>query len=174
MYPGSAGTAGSVTLGPDSMGAAPGPGLLRARRAQRDDHRRVRRGSGSSPRPRSSSGKRTLDVDRARAALDKHVGANLGVDTDAAARAVVEAAWDAVAQLARATAEEAGWDPADVTVYGYGGNGPLFATAVADRLGASAVPGCSGWARLSAYGSAISDVVHVYESAVHRDEPWSP
>ena len=93
-------------------------------------------------------GKRTLDVDRARAALEKHVGAHLGVDTEQAARAVVEAAWDAVAQLARETAEEAGWDPAEVTVYGFGGNGPLFVTAVADRLGAPS-------ARLFRLGSVL-------------------
>jgi len=32
---------GAVTLGPDSMGAAPGPGLLRPGRPQRHPHRRV-------------------------------------------------------------------------------------------------------------------------------------
>ena len=156
---------GAVTLGPDSMGAAPGPACygLGGRNATITDAFVV---AGFVSPTAFLGGKRTLDVDRARAALDKHVGANLGVDTDAAARAVVEAAWDAVAQLARATAEEAGWDPAEVTVYGYGGNGPLFATAVADRLGARAVRLFRLGSVYSAYGSAISDVVHVYESAV--------
>ena len=59
-----------------------------------------------------------------------------------------------------------GWDPADTAVYALGGNGPLFATGVAERLGASTVRLFGFGNVLSAYGSAISDVVHVYESAV--------
>ena len=116
-------------------------------------------------------GKRTLDVDKARAALDKHVGSKLGVDPDAAAAAVVEAAWDAVSKLARAAAQEAGWAPAECTIYAYGGNGPLFVTAVADRLGATAARFFRYGSVYSAYGSAISDVVHVYESAIVAGTP---
>ena len=59
-----------------------------------------------------------------------------------------------------------GWDPADCTVYAYGGNGPLFVTAVADRLGAPRARFSRFGNVYSAYGSAISDVVHLYESAV--------
>ena len=157
---------GKVTLGPDSMGAAPGPACygLGGRNATITDAFVV---AGFISPTAFLGGRRVLDVDRARAALDKHVGSHLGVDAEQAARAVVDAAWDAVARLARETAEEAGWDPAEVTVYGYGGNGPLFVTAVADRLGARAGRLFRLGSVYSAYGSAISDVVHVYESAVH-------
>jgi acetophenone carboxylase len=157
---------GRVTLGPDSMGAAPGPACygLGGRNATITDAFVV---AGFISPTAFLGGRRVLDVDRARAALDTHVGSHLGVDAEQAARAVVEAAWDAVAQLARETAEEAGWDPAEVTVYGYGGNGPLFVTAVADRLGARAARLFRLGSVYSAYGSSISDVVHVYESAVH-------
>jgi acetophenone carboxylase len=156
---------GAVSLGPDSMGAAPGPACygLGGRNATITDAFVV---AGFVSPTAFLGGRRVLDVDRARAALDKHVGGPLGVDVEQAARAVVEAAWDAVTQLARETAEEAGWDPADVTVYGYGGNGPLFVTAVADRLGARAARLFRLGNVYSAYGSSISDVVHVYESAV--------
>ena len=157
---------GRVTLGPDSMGAAPGPACygLGGRNATVTDAFVV---AGFVSPTAFLGGRRVLDVERARAALDRHVGSKLGVDPERAARAVVEAAWDAVARLARETAEEAGWDPAEVTVYGYGGNGPLFATAVADRLGARTARLFRLGSVYSAYGSAISDVVHVYESAVH-------
>ena len=156
---------GRVTLGPDSMGAAPGPACygLGGRNATITDAFVV---AGFVSPTAFLGGRRVLDADRARAALDKHVGGPLGVDAEQAARAVVEAAWDVVAQLARETAEEAGWDPAEVTVYGYGGNGPLFVTAVADRLGARAGRLFRLGNVYSAYGSSISDVVHVYESAV--------
>jgi N-methylhydantoinase A/oxoprolinase/acetone carboxylase beta subunit len=155
---------GHVSLGPDSMGAAPGPACygLGGRNATLTD---AFVACGLVSPTAFLGGKRVLDVDKARAAIDRHVGAPLGLGTDAAARAIVDAAYDQVATLAAAAAREAGWNPAEVTLYAYGGNGPLFITPVAERLGA-------GTARMfrfgnvySAYGSAISDVVHVYESA---------
>ncbi len=158
-------TDGKVTLGPDSMGAAPGPAAygLGGRNATITDAFVV---AGYVEPTGFLGGKRQLDVDRARAALDKHIGGPLSLSTEDAATAVVEAAWDAVAALARETAEEIGWNPAEVTVYAYGGNGPLFVTAVADRLGARNARFFRHGNVYSAFGSAISDVVHVYESAV--------
>jgi acetophenone carboxylase len=159
---------GKVTLGPDSMGAAPGPAAygLGGRNATITDAFVV---SGFISPTGFLNGARTLDVERAKSAIDKHVGGPLGVDSVAAARAIVEQAWDDVATLARETAEEAGWDPAETTVYAYGGNGPLFVTAVAERLGATTARFFRHGNVYSAYGSAISDVVHVYEAAIQSD-----
>jgi N-methylhydantoinase A/oxoprolinase/acetone carboxylase beta subunit len=158
-------TNGAVTLGPDSMGAAPGPACygLGGRNATITDAFLV---CGLISPTAFLDGRRTLDVGLARGVLEKHVGAPLGCDGDAAAQAVAEAAWDAVAGLAREVAGRVGWDPAGVTLYAYGGNGPLFVTAVADRLGARAARFFRFGSVYSAYGSAISDVVHVYESAL--------
>lgn len=156
---------GAVQLGPESMGAAPGPACygLGGRKATVTDAFVV---AGFISPTSFLGGKRTLDIDRAGQVLDKHVGAPLGLDTAHAARAVVEAAWDAVAVLARETADEAGWDPAEATIYAYGGNGPLFVTAVAERLGARRARFFRYGNVFSAFGSAMSDVVHVYESAL--------
>ena len=89
------------------MGAAPGPACygLGGRNATITDAFVV---AGFVSPTAFLGGKRTLDLDRARKALDRHVGGPLGVDADGAARAVVEAAWDAVAELARDAAQEAG------------------------------------------------------------------
>lgn len=156
---------GHVVLGPESMGAAPGPACygLGGRKATITDAFLV---AGLLAPDGFLDGKRTLDVERSRAALDKHVGSVLGIDPDAAALAVIEQAWDDVAQLARETAEEIGWDPAETVVYAYGGNGPFFVTAVADRLGARTARFFRYGSVYSALGSAQSDVVHVYESAL--------
>jgi acetophenone carboxylase len=158
----------AVTLGPDSMGAAPGPAAygLGGRNATITDAFVV---SGFISPTAFLNGARTLDVERAKAAIDRQIGTPLGLDTMSAARAIVEQAWDDVATLARETAEEAGWDPADTTVYAYGGNGPLFVTAVAERLGARTARFFRYGNVYSAYGSAISDVVHVYEAAILSD-----
>ena len=156
---------GAVVLGPQSTGAAPGPACygLGGRKATITDAFVV---AGLVSPTAFLGGKRVLDVDKARAALDKHVGSELGIDADAAAQAVIEAAWNTVAELASEAARTAGWDPADCTIYAYGGNGPLFVTAVADRLGATTARFFRYGNVYSAYGSAISDVVHVYESAL--------
>lgn len=156
---------GRVVIGPDSMGAAPGPAAygLGGRNATVTDAFVV---SGFISPTSFLNGARTLDVGRARAAIKRHVGDPLGLDVEDAARAILDQAWDDVAQLARETAEEAGWDPAETTVYAYGGNGPLFVTAVAERLGAREARFFRFGNVYSAYGSAISDVVHLYETAI--------
>jgi len=156
---------GAVVLGPDSMGAAPGPACygLGGRNATITD---AFVDCGLVSPSGFLSGRRRLDVDKAKSAIAKHVGDPLGLDPDAAARAVVDAAYDAVADLAAETARQAGWDPAAVTLYAYGGNGPLFITPVAERLGARSARMFRYGNVYSAFGSAISDVVHVYESAI--------
>ncbi|MEJ2861735.1 hydantoinase/oxoprolinase family protein [Actinomycetospora flava] len=155
----------TVTLGPDSMGAAPGPACygLGGRNATTTDAFVV---LGYLSPTAFLEGRRTLDVDAARTAIDRAVGTPLGLSTEDAARRIVDTAVDTAADLARATAAETGWTAADAAVYALGGNGPLVATGVAERLGASTVRLFGFGNVLSAYGSAISDVVHVYESAV--------
>jgi N-methylhydantoinase A/oxoprolinase/acetone carboxylase beta subunit len=155
---------GRVVLGPDSMGAAPGPACygLGGRNATVTDALVV---YGIVSPTAFLGGRRVLDIDRARAAIDTHVGAALGLSAAAAARAIVDAAYDQVAGLAARAAREAGWDPAETTLYAYGGNGPLFITPVAERLGVATARMFRFGNVYSAYGSAISDVVHVYESA---------
>jgi N-methylhydantoinase A/oxoprolinase/acetone carboxylase beta subunit len=156
---------GKVTLGPESMGAAPGPACygLGGRNATITDAFVV---AGFLSPIAFLGGKRILDVEKASRALERHVGRHLGLDATESAKAVVEAAWDQVAQLAREAAGEAGWDPAKTTIYAYGGNGPLFVTAVAERLGAKSARFFRYGNVYSALGSALSDVVHVYESAL--------
>lgn len=160
---------GQVTLGPDSMGAAPGPACygLGGRNATATDAFLL---LGYLSPTGFLEGRRTLDVDSARAAIAKTIGDPLGISAEKAAQRIVDTALDLTAQLARDTAAEMGWDPADTAVYAFGGNGPLFATGVAERIGAKRVRLFGFGNVLSAYGSAISDVVHVYESAVNSDD----
>ncbi len=156
---------GEVALGPDSMGAAPGPACygLGGRSATTTDAFVL---LGHLSPTAFLDGRRTLDVDAARDAIARTVGDPLGIPAEQAAQRIVDAAFDSAAELARGTAAEMGWDPAETAVYAFGGNGPLFATAVAERIGARTVRLFGFGNVLSAYGSAISDVVHVYESAV--------
>jgi acetophenone carboxylase len=157
---------GKITLGPDSMGAAPGPACygLGGRNATTTDAFVL---LGYLAPDAFLDGRRTLDLNAAKEAIERTVGTPLGISAEEAAQKIVDAAYDMVAQLARDTAAEMGWDPADTAVYAFGGNGPLFGTGVAERIGASTVRLFGFGHVLSAFGSAISDVVHVYESAVN-------
>lgn len=161
---------GAVTLGPDSMGAAPGPACygLGGRNATLTDAFVV---LGLVDPEGFLNGRRVLDVDKAAEAIDRHIAKHLGTSTAAAAERVMDAAFDTVAGLARDIAAERGWNPAETTIYAFGGNGPLFATGVAERLGVGTVKLFQFGSVLSAYGSAISDVVHVYESAISGSDP---
>jgi acetophenone carboxylase len=154
-----------VRLGPESMGAAPGPACygLGGNRATLTDAMVI---LGLISPTAFLDGRRVLDAALAGQAIDRDVAAPLGISTEEAARRVVAAATAAVADLAKATAAGMGWQPADTTLYAFGGNGPLLATGVAERLGITTVALFGMGSVLSAFGSAISDVVHVYESAV--------
>ena len=157
---------GEVVLGPDSMGAAPGPACygLGGRNATTTDAFVL---LGHLAPDAFLDGRRTLDVAAAEEAIARTVGAPLGVSATEAAEAIVDAAHEVTAALALATAAEMGWDAAQTAVYAFGGNGPLLATGVAERIGARTVRLFGLGHVLSAYGSAISDVVHVYESSVN-------
>lgn len=159
------GAGGALTLGPDSMGAAPGPACygLGGDQATLTDALLV---LGDLDPQGFHGGRRTLDTERAREVVGQLVAEPLGTDVDAAARRIVDAAVDIVADLVAATAEHGGVSPSACALYAHGGNGGTFAAAVADRLGIPTARVFSFGPVLSAIGSAVSDVVHVYERSL--------
>lgn len=58
----------------------------------------------------------------------------------------------------------------DTPLFAFGGNGPMFAAFVADKLGMPSAYAFNLGPVFSAFGSAISDVVHGYERGV--DMKW--
>lgn len=153
---------GGVRLGPESMGASPGPacyGLGGGEATLTDAFLTL----GYLDPERSLDGRRRLDVDKARQAIERQIAQPLNVSVERAAQLVADRAFELVADLVRATLQEAGKDPAQATLFAYGGNGPLFACAIAERLGIARAYVFALGAVFSAFGSAISDVLHVYE-----------
>ena len=156
---------GGVSLGPESMGAAPGPACygLGGDQATLTDAFVV---LGYLDPAGFLGGRRTLDVEAARAALETRVAGPLGVSVDDAARRIADAAVGVVAELVGSTMARAGIDPGQAVLFAYGGNGGLFAAPVAERL---SIPGARVFGLgpvLSAFGSAVSDLVHVYERSL--------
>jgi acetophenone carboxylase len=156
---------GGVSLGPESMGAAPGPACygLGGDQATLTDAFLV---LGYLDPDGFLGGRRRLDAGAARAALETRVAGPLGVSVDDAARRIADAAVGTVAELVGSTMARAGFDPAQAVLFAYGGNGGLFAAPVAERLSIPAARVFGLGPVLSAFGSAVSDVVHVYERSL--------
>jgi N-methylhydantoinase A/oxoprolinase/acetone carboxylase beta subunit len=155
----------AVRLGPDSMGAAPGPacyGLGGDQATVTDAFLML----GYLDPSRFLGGRRTLDVARAEEVLTKQLAEPLGVTVEDAAAMVADTAVGIVAELVSSTLAKAGLDPADVTLFAYGGNGSMFAAPVAERLGISTARVFGLGPVFAAFGSSVSDVVHVYERSV--------
>lgn len=161
---------GTLTLGPDSMGAAPGPACygLGGDQATLTDALLV---LGYLDPKNFLGGRRELKVDRAREVIKKQVADPLSVDTQRAALAIRDEAVSHMAELITGTLHEAKLDASDCVLFTYGGNGPMFGAFVAERLGIATVHAFNLGPVFSAFGSAISDVVHVYERGIGI--PWS-
>ncbi len=149
---------GAVRLGPESMGAYPGPACydLGSERATLTDAFLV---LGQLDPEGFLGGKRTLSVERARAAIANDVAQPLGIDVDAAAARIVAHGVDLVA----AVAEELLDERAGYTLFCFGGNGGNFAVPMAERLGMERAVVFQLGPILSAFGSSVADVCHVLE-----------
>jgi acetophenone carboxylase len=154
---------GDVKLGPESQGAFPGPAGydLGGRAATLTDAFLV---AGMLNPDRFLGGRRALRVDLAEQALQKDVGEPLGIDAATAAERVIGAAADIVASVARQTLELA--PPGDFELFCFGGNGANFAARVADRLGLDRAYVFGLGPVLSAFGSSVAEICHVYEEWV--------
>lgn len=159
----------SVVLGPESMGAAPGPACygLGGNEATLTDALLV---LGYLDPNNFLGGRRQLKVDLARAAIKNRVATPMGVSLEVAAVLIRDEAVAMMAELLQAILVEAGLTASDTALFSFGGNGPMFAAFVAEKLGMPVAYAFNLGPVFSAFGSAISDVVHVYERGV--DMRW--
>ena len=122
---------GLLRVGPQSAGADPGPGLLRARRRRADRHRRERRARAAEPAATSSAARSALDVEGARRAIEERCAQPLGLDVVEAANGIVEIANAAMVNALRLISVQRGYDPRDFVLVAFGGAGPVHANALA-------------------------------------------
>ncbi len=155
---------GAVTLGPDSMGAFPGPACydLGGQSATLTD---ALLAAGRLDPARFLGGRKMLSLDRAQAALQESVAEPLGLSPAEAAERVLDVAVDMVAEATLRTLAEARETPEGFVLYAFGGNGANFAAKIAQRLGLDRAYVFALGPVLSAFGSSVSDICHV-------DEQW--
>jgi N-methylhydantoinase A len=149
---------GSLTVGPQSAGALPGPACYDQ--------------GGTAPTvtdanlvlgripPHLLGGEVPLSLERACHAIADHVAAPLGLDLHAAAAGIVQIVNNNMMGALRVVSVEKGYDPRDFALMAFGGAGPMHAGQLAELLGMSTIiiPPYPGL--LSALGLLSTDLRH--------------
>jgi N-methylhydantoinase A len=123
---------GALRVGPESAGAEPGPAAY----GQGGESPTVTDANvvvGHLP-PRLIGGEMTLDVEAARAAVQKIADA-MGLSLEAAADGILRIVNENMAGALRVISVQRGHDPREFALVAFGGAGPLHANAVAELMG---------------------------------------
>ena len=156
---------GGLTLGPESMGAYPGPACydLGGMDATFTDAALV---LGYLNPDNFLGGARVLNADRAREAIQTHIAGPLGCSVEDAAARIVERAVGMVAGGIQSRLKAHGGSASDYTLFAFGGNGPMFAGSLAEKLGLKSAQVFDLGPVFSVLGSSLADILHVYEHAL--------
>ena len=151
---------GSLTVGPASAGADPGPACYgRGSNLPTVTDANLALGRVSSS---IAGGQLTLDANAAASAINDAVASRLGLGVAAAASGILQIANNAMVGAIRNISVERGYDPRDFALVAYGGAGPMHAIEVANLLGVTTVvvPPHPGIA--SAYGLLVAEFKNDY------------
>ncbi|NIC00974.1 hydantoinase/oxoprolinase family protein [Halobacterium sp. R2-5] len=153
---------GTVTVGPESAGAEPGPACYDL--------------GGYEPTTTDADvalgyidpdyflgGDQELNADRARDAVERAVADPLDISIAEAALRVRETVDQNIADSI--TDQLGDTDPEDVTLVAYGGAGPMHCCSFAEKAGVRQVITAPAAAEFSAFGGATLDVEHRYTAA---------
>ena len=148
---------GLLHVGPESVGADPGPACYGR--------------GGTQPTVTDANvvlgrlnpefllgGTLPIDARRSASAIDEFVAKPMGLTVTEAASAILAVSGNNIAQAIRVVSTSKGLDPADYTLVAYGGAGPLLATSVAEELGISRILVPAGPGILCAFGVLTKDV----------------
>jgi acetone carboxylase beta subunit len=113
-----------------------------------------------------------LDVDLARAAIERQLAGPLGLSVDAAAAGVIELFEQTLKNEAVGQILGKGYSPADYTLLCYGGGGPLHVAGYTEGVSYSEVLVPAWAAGFSAFGCACADFDYRYDQTV--DLPLLP
>jgi N-methylhydantoinase A len=159
---------GGLKVGPHSAGADPGPICYR--------------GGGSEPTITDANvvlgrldpdnflgGQMRLDADGAARGIKDKVADPLGLDTVAAAQAIVEIAIAKMSLAVREVSVAKGYDPRDFALVASGGAGPLHVMAIARELFIPTVIVPLFPSHFSALGMLLADERHDFIRTVYSD-----
>jgi N-methylhydantoinase A len=128
---------GSLTVGPQSAGAVPGPACY-GRGGSAPTVTDANLVLGRIP-PHLLGGEVGLDVELARRAIHNHVAAPVGLDLHDAAAGIIQIVNNNMMGALRVVSVEKGYDPRALALIAFGGAGPLHAGELAMLLGTPTV-----------------------------------
>jgi N-methylhydantoinase A len=151
---------GNLQVGPRSAQSVPGPACYGAGGTEptNTDANLV---LGIIPESGLLGGRKKLDVEAARRAIEEKIATPLGLSVEDAAAAIYAIQNAQTGDLLRKTVVEAGHDPREFVLYAFGGAGPAYCASYASEVGVRevVVPLGPVASAFSAYGLASSDVV---------------
>lgn len=164
--------AGSLKVGPFSVGAEPGPACY-GRGGEKPTLTDAYLITGILNPNYFLGGELKLDVQLAERAMG-YVAERLGMTVEEAAFGVVRLGNNNASQVIRRISIERGYDPRDFTLVAFGGSGPMFASFIAEELeiGSAVIPSIPPGV-FSAWGLLMTDLRHdfVKTSITRLDHP---
>jgi N-methylhydantoinase A len=142
---------GLLKVGPDSAGADPGP-VCYGRGGTEPTVTDADLVLGYLDPAFFLGGGMALDIDGARAAIERHIARPLGLAVEQAAWGIHQIVNESMASAARVHTLERGKDPRGLPVFAFGGAGPVHGHRVAAALGAPALIAPFGAGVMSAIG----------------------
>ncbi len=154
-------TGGSLRVGPQSSGAAPGP-ICYAKGGDQPTITDANVVLGRLDPEFFLGGEMPLDVEAAKAGIEKRCAEPLGMDVLECAHGIVEIANAEMASALRIITVQRGYDPRELTMVAFGGAGPMHANRLCQEMGIPllVVPPSPGTA--SALGVLVTDLRHEY------------
>ena len=111
-------------------------------------------------------GEMALDVAGAEAAVRTHVAEPLGIDLVSACRGIYEVLLAKTVSAVREITVEAGLDPREFSMLGFGGGGGMFVPLVGREMGVREVIIPQASSVFSAWGMLMTDIVQEYAQTV--------
>ena len=159
--------AGLLQVGPESAGAMPGP-ICYGRGGTTPTISDANLLLGRLNPSKLNSVPGGISIDGIRDLFEEKLGRPLGLDSTAAAAAVIRIANARMADAVRMVSVSLGEDPRDFALFSFGGAGPLHATAIARELGIPRVLTPSRPGITNALGCVVADLRHDFVNTVNR------
>ena len=109
-----------------------------------------------------------LNAEKAQLLFAEKVAKPLGMTIERAAYGAFEIATSNMIRAIKAVSTERGRDPRDFALFAFGGNGPLFAAAMASALGIGRVVVPPSAGLFSSFGLLYADLEHHYSRTLRR------
>lgn len=159
---------GKITIGPESVGAAPGPACF-GRGGKSVTLTDALLLAGVIDGDNYLGGELQLDKVRAEEAIQHNIAQPLNLTLDEAVIAVIEAFESQCAEHLKQIISASGSAPEDSSLLAFGGGGAMIATGIAEQVGMKQVVVPELAAVFSAFGVGFSDLAHRYRRPLSNE-----